>query len=222
MKNVRLRAALSLLSNLTILVLTVLCVVALLDPASHPDLGTADLRIFRYYTTLSNILAALVAVPTAVPALIGVIRGDFPIPRWLSVLRFTATSALTLTMMTVLFFLGPVFGFGGMFTGVNFWLHLVNPVLSILSFLFFEKEADYPAKNPFPGIVQTAVYGAVYVYMVFLIGEERGGWPDLYGFNFAGCWYLTVALLLFANLVFAKLLLFAREKLNAPEKSARG
>ena len=222
MKKVRFRAALSFLSNLTILVLTVLCVVALLDPASHPDLGTADLRIFRYYTTLSNILAALVAVPMTVCAARALIRGDFPVPRRLSVLRFAATSALTLTMMTVLLFLGPVFGFHGMFSGENFRLHLVNPVLSILSFLFFEKEADYPAKNPFPGIVQTAVYGAVYVCMVFLIGEERGGWPDLYGFNFAGCWYLTVALVLFANLIFAKLLLFAREKLNAPEKSARG
>ena len=221
-KHARIRAALSLAVNAGIFVLTVFIVFGLLFFAERPDDPLVNTRALRYYTTLSNILAALAAVPMSVCAACALIRGHFSVPRWLSLFRFIATSSLTLTMMTVLLFLGPVFGFGGMFTGANFFFHLVNPVLSLLSFLFLEKEADYPAKNPFPGVVQTAAYGAVYVYMVFVLGETRGGWPDFYGFNFGGFWYLTVAMLLFGNLVFAKLLLTAREKLNVPEKSARG
>ena len=221
-KHARIRAALSLAVNAGILVLTAFIVFGMLFFAERPDDPTVNTRALRYYTTLSNILAALVAVPMSVCAACALIRVVFAVPRWLSLLRFIATSALTLTMMTVLLFLGPVFGFDGMFSGPNFWFHLVNPVLSVFAFLFLEKEADYPAKNPLPGIVQTAVYGAVYVYMVVLLGEGRGGWPDFYGFNFGGFWYLTVAMLLFGNLIFAKLLLFARERLNSPKKAERG
>ena len=217
MKADRIRAVLSFVSHLVILVSTVLCVAGLLG-AFRLEGDAVHMEIFRYYTTLSNVLGGLVAVPMAVLSL-GRMRGKKPeTPRPLGVVRFISASALTLTMMTVVCFLGPMFGFGSMFRGANFWFHLINPLLSILSFILFEEGESHPRRSPFPGIVQTVLYGAVYVPMVL-----TGGWPDFYGFNIGGRWYLSLPLMLAANLLLARLLLLGREaaarKTGAAEKT---
>ena len=205
MKTKRIRAALSFVSHLVILVSTVLCVVGLLG-AFHLEGDAVHMEIFRYYTTLSNVLGGLVGIPMAVLSLRRMRGKKAVTPRWLGVVRFVSASALTLTMMTVLCFLGPLFGYGSMFRGANFWFHLINPLLSILSFILFEEGASVPRRNPFPGIVQTVLYGAVYVPMVL-----SGGWPDFYGFNIGGRWYLSLIAMLAANLLLARLLLLGRE-----------
>ena len=206
MKRERLRPALSLVSNLLIFVIVLVCIFALVFVPDRPDF-VPRFEIFRYYTTLSNVLAGILAVPMAYAAARTLTGKEKRIPRALSLLRYVSVSALTLTMMTVLCFLGPLFGYAAMFRGANFFFHLVVPVLAVLSFLFFETGADFPKKNPFPGIVQTILYAAVYVPMVL-----SGRWPDFYGFNIGGRWYLSLAAMLTANLLLAWLLLLGRNK----------
>ena len=213
MKNERLRSALSLVSNLLIFVIVAVCIFALVFIPDRPDF-LPRYKVFRYYTTLSNVLAALAAVPMAVCAVRSLAGGGDRVPKVLSLLRYMSVSALTLTMMTAFCFLGPLFGYTAVLTGANFWFHLIVPVLAIVSFLFFEPGADYPRKNPFAGIAGTLVYGAVYVRMVIFVGADRGGWPDFYGFNIGERWYVTVLVILAANLLFARLLLLGREKVS--------
>ena len=204
MKNERFRAALSFAAHLVILVSTVLCVLGLLVWAERPD-ERLHTEIFRYYTTLSNILGALVAVPMMIGAVLR-LSGKAPVfPKFLQVLRFCSVSALTLTFMTVVCFLGPMFGWNGMFEGANYWFHLVNPLLSVFSFLFLEPENRVPRKYPLAGAAQTVLYSAVYFPMVL-----GGRWPDFYGLNMGGRWYLSMPAMLAANLLLAWLLLLGR------------
>ena len=215
MKNDRLRAALTLAASLTVFLTTAYYTAQVLGRVlewlfNRPWDGDSGLSYFRYYTTLSNLLAAVSAVPTSVCAVRGLRAGRFRIPARVSALRFSASSALCVTMMTVVCFLGPIYGYGNMYTGVNFWYHLVNPVLCILSFLFWEADGPLPRKLLPLGVLPTALYGIVYVAAVYRLGPSRGGWPDFYAFNAFGLWPVSVAVILLANLLFSAVFLAVR------------
>lgn len=216
MKNRRIRSVLILAANLVILLSTLVitaCYTArgigsVLDRPWEP----ADFSYYRYYTTLSNIFAAVAAIPTVVFAVRRIAGGKNGIPRWAVLLRFSSTSMLTVTMMTVLCFLGLLYGYRSMYAGLNFWYHLVNPVLAILSFVLWEADSPLTKKAVLFGVLPTLLYGIVYVSMTVVLGPDRGGWPDFYGFNMGGFWYISVSVILFANLVFSGLLLLIRRK----------
>lgn len=217
MKHERRRAALNIAVQFCLIVFTVIPLSALLFFVERPD-EPVHFEVFRYFTTLSNIAGALAAIPSIAVAVRAIREGDYAIPRPLILARFLATSMLTLTMMTVLCFLGPLFGYGTMFTGANFWFHLVNPVLSIAAFIFLETDGPLSVKTAPLGIVPAVLYGLVYIYEVVF----HEGWPDFYGFNIGGRWPVTVVAMLSANLLLSVLLLLARGKQSGvAEKGAQ-
>ncbi|MCR4906551.1 MAG: hypothetical protein K6A33_10765 [Clostridiales bacterium] len=214
MKHERRRAALNIAVQFCLIVFTVIPLSALLFFVERPD-EPVHFEVFRYFTTLSNVAAALAAIPAAVFAVRVLSGKGGRLPLWLLICRFLATSMLTLTMMTVLCFLGPIYGYGEMYTGVNFWFHLINPVLSVTAFLFLETETAIPFKAAPLGIVPTVLYGLVYVREVVFIGA----WPDFYSLNPGGRWVVSVLAMLFADLLLSALLLLARGK--PPEESEK-
>ena len=144
--------------------------------------------IFRYFTVDSNILCAV----SCFFQLIRTLRGRQTESKAVMLFRYAGTSAVTVTMMTVLLFLGFLYGFAPMFSGWNLWLHLLGPLLSIISFVWLERNGTVPEKKHLPlSILPVLVYGVVYVIMTVIIGVDRGGWPDFYGLNLGGRWYLS-------------------------------
>ncbi|MBR2527791.1 MAG: hypothetical protein IKE58_04910 [Blautia sp.] len=105
-------------------------------PGDGKMLGAAT---FRYFTNDSNILNALSCL-LMLPSLIRCLKKPGPVFREaLLLLRYIAVSALTLTFLTVVFFLCPIYGYQNMFSGVDLYLHLAGPLLSMVSFLFPER-----------------------------------------------------------------------------------
>lgn len=153
-------------------------------------------KTFRYFTTDSNLFAALACLILTPFSLRIAITGAGTLPAWAQALKYTAVCAVTLTLLTVLFFLAPTQGFDKMFGGANLWLHLICPLVCILSFLFFESRERLDLWVTFPALVPILLYSAVYLVMVVVVGEDRGGWKDFYGFNRGGKWYLALPLML--------------------------
>lgn len=153
-------------------------------------------KTFRYFTTDSNLFAALACLILTPFSLRIAITGAGTLPAWAQALKYTAVCAITLTLLTVLFFLAPTQGFDKMFGGANLWLHLICPLVCILSFLFFESRERLDLWVTFPALVPILLYSAVYLVMVVVVGEDRGGWKDFYGFNRGGKWYLALPLML--------------------------
>ena len=157
--------------------------------------GSGNMRvnrsvIFRYFTVDSNLLCGA-------SCLFSLVRSRGTAGRAAMLLRYAGTAAVTVTMLTVLFFLGPVYGYGSMFSGWNLWLHLLGPLLSIVSFVWLEGEAAPPEKKHLILVLlPVLLYGIVYYVMVIHLGKEKGGWPDFYGFNAGGRWYLAYAVML--------------------------
>lgn len=91
----------------------------------------------EYYTMDSNLLALVAAL-----AFIICIFTHKNLPKWLSILRYTATTMLSVTFFVVIFILAPMLEHGYvilLFTDQMLFNHLICPTLSFVSFILFEK-----------------------------------------------------------------------------------
>ena len=144
------------------------------------------LAALRFYTLLSNLFCALASLALAL-ALSG---GE--VPRWVWLWKYVGAAAVTVTLLTVLFFLAPAAGFKAMFSGRDLYLHLIGPLLAIVSFCFCER--FYPLSLPLSltGLLPVILYGLVYLYKVVLCPEAKR-WEDFYGYNKTGKWPISFA-----------------------------
>ena len=141
------------------------------------------IRTFCMFTVNSNILVAM-GMALVIPYTIdGLRKKYFHLPNWLVSFLLAGTVAVTLTFLVSLFVLSPFKGFKLIFTGSRFFLHGVGPILSFLAFSFFISDHYISFIECFQSLVPVLIYAGIYFILAVLIGEERGGWNDFYGFN---------------------------------------
>lgn len=146
------------------------------DSRNLSQRGWASLR---YFTVLSNLFSA---VASAVYLVIGITSAG-SLAGWLIVLKLMAATSVTLTLLTVLAFLGPRMGWKRMFAGGNFWLHLVLPLLAILDCCLFVPTEALPFWATFMPLIPVYIYGLWYIITVVVRGTEKDGVVyDFYGF----------------------------------------
>lgn len=148
----------------------------------------------KYYTTLSNIFAAVVAGVWIVDC---IKKKDSPA---LSLWKLMSASAVGVTFIVVLGFLGPLYGFGTMYVGSNFFLHLVVPVMAMMEFVIFNERKLSIKQNLFT-IFPPLVYGTVYVINTLINGIAGN---DIYGFL---RWGYPIGLLIFVVICFVAFLI---------------
>ena len=144
------------------------------------------LGALRYFTLLSNLFCALAALSLAL-ALLG---GE--VPRWIWLVKYIGVAAVTVTLLTVLIFLGPSMGYKQLLSGRDLYLHLIGPLLAIVSFCFFERLYPFPFPLALTGVLPVLLYGVYYMYRVIYCPEEKR-WEDFYGYNKSGKWPLSFA-----------------------------
>ena len=153
--------------------------------------------LFRFFTTLSNVFCALTAT---VVIIVWLAAGELPL--WAVILKYSGTCAVTVTMMTVLLFLGPISGeWKLLLTHGELLLHLICPLLAIESFVLFEKR-PMPAWALAAGFAPVLLYALLYCRKVVYAPEEKR-WDDFYGFNKGGKWPLSAAVMLIASALIA-------------------
>ncbi len=147
---------------------------------------------FRYYTCQSNVLCAVSALLTAAARLAG------DLPGWVWTLKYIGTAAVTVTMLTVFFFLAPSIGrdwYDALLKGpFNLFMHLLTPLAALLSFCVFEKQG-MTFTGSLWGLLPIALYGPLYLYRILYAPEEKR-WDDFYGFNKGGKWPAAFAAML--------------------------
>ena len=178
---------LPILIDLAIFLLTAL---AFLDCFRVPEGGWSAARglaALRFFTVLSNLFSGFTSLLMAF-ALFG------QVPRWLWLLKYVSTHTVTVTLLTVLVFLGPSLGYREMFRGRDLYLHLIGPLLAVLSFCFLERFYPLSFAASLLGLLPVAAYGLFYLYRVVLCPEKKR-WEDFYGFNKTGKWPISFALM---------------------------
>lgn len=136
--------------------------------------------VFKYFTTVSNILAAYSAILTVPFALDGLFNKKYNVSTYITKLLFCGTICVTITMLLALLVLWPMNGEDAV-TGYNFWCHIVCPLLVISLYVLAAGEKPIHIRDCFFASIPVLLYGIIYVIMVEVIGEERGGWTDMYG-----------------------------------------
>ena len=137
-------------------------------------------QMFIFYTEDSNILSACICAMVAVGQLVCIFTGR-ELPHWLHTLKYIATCCLTMTFLTVVFVLGPMYEDGNgwyimLFTGSMLYHHFLNPVVAMVSFLLFEREPRLPLASVPLALVPTIVYG-VYDLWGNITGRIDGPYP---------------------------------------------
>ena len=177
--------------------LSVICnaaiaVIALIAGLGHAK--KAPLRvILRFFTAQSNLLCGLAAVAVAVCRLCGAA------PQAVLVLKYIGTAAVTVTFLTVILFLGPTMGYRVLLTGPDLFLHVVCPVLALISYFAWDRP-EMSLLTALLGVLPVVLYGILYLYKVLLAPEEKR-WKDFYGFNRGGKWPVSFAAMLLGSLI---------------------
>lgn len=212
MKSNRIRCVFSVLCNLAVIGLTAWSVLCFFfgDRIGDGNMAVMGTGCFRYFTIDSNILASFCCLFVLFYTVPGMFQVRVMLPSWVSSLKMTGTAAVTVTLLTVLCFLGPSIGYGPLLEGNNLFLHLINPLLCLLSFIFFETGEEIQDYRRWIGMIPVAVYGCVYLIMVVSVGYENGGWADFYGFNKGNLWYVTVVAMAAASFIISVSLHAAR------------
>ena len=136
-------------------------------------LTDAGLGSLKYYTVLSNLYAGVVCL------ICGLFRLSGKKSRVLSLLKLSSASCVAVTFAVVMSFLGLVYGYDVMFSGVNLFFHLIVPITAFLSFIFSESLRKISFKASFMSLIPTALYGFVYLANVVINGAEGN---DFYHF----------------------------------------
>ena len=133
---------------------------------------------FRFFTVQSNALCGAAAL----------LRCVLPDAPWTWTFKYIGTAAVTVTLLTVLFFLAPSMGgLAPLLKGGELFMHLLTPLAAIVSFSFFEKRG-MGLGTALLGTLPVVLYGLWYLYKVIYAPADRR-WNDFYGFNKSGKWH---------------------------------
>lgn len=155
-------------------------------------------EMLKFYTIDSNILMGIVAAVMAKQQS-DVLRGrKESITPGFYVLKLVGVVGVTLTMTVTVCFLAPTseFGWLSLFSNSNFFLHLLNPLLSIYTFLRYERTDSIAWKHTFTGITTMLIYATVYLVncLMHISGGNIPGRYDWYGFFVMGVKSIAVVL----------------------------
>ena len=159
-------------------------------------------RNFRYFTVLSNVYSGLTAI---VYLVLLICRSKAKDSTLMSILKLTSSSAVGVTFTVILFFLGPLYGHGRMYTNANLIFHLLMPVLAMIEFVVFpafesEKENDFSLKKCLYAGIPVVLYGMAYL-MNNILGGSGGIYPDTNDFYGFLRWGYPVGVLIFVFIV---------------------
>ena len=146
--------------------------------------------ILRYYTVDSNILMGIAAALSA-HSRRAVLNGRRKeLPAYVPALKLIGVVGVTLTMLVTMFFLAPTMagGYRALFSNSNFFLHLLNPLMSLYGFLGPERGICVRRREALYGVSSVAVYAVYYAANCALhaVGDVVPRQVDWYGFAVAG------------------------------------
>ena len=158
------------------------------------DLGleSTKLGMLKFFTVQSNILMGVVALIFAYKEY-QILKGKNKVLRRRDyAMKLASTTAVALTFIVVFTYLGPIteYGIMSMISNSNLFYHLIIPVLSIITFIFFEKNNKLLFKDIIIGILPSLMYSLFYTTNV-LIHMENGKVSttyDWYWFVQNGVW----------------------------------
>lgn len=138
-------------------------------------------RLLTFYTEFSNFFAMITGTIVYIYQLKD-FRENKPMPYWVKLLKYFSTCCLALTFFVVLFILAPGSGKGGFYTmfisGSSLYFHFLNPILAMVSLIFFEREQTLKKNSPELALIPTFLY-AIVMYPLIVVEKVTPPYPFL-------------------------------------------
>ena len=133
-------------------------------------LSSRNFKSFKYFTVDSNVFAGLISLAYVIFKFSQDGKKQSTLPGTFYILKLAATTGVTLTMMVTVFYLAPTSNgkFLHYFMNSNFFMHLITPLLCIISFIFFEVAEPQKLVMSFTGIIPMMLYSFFYTPNVLL------------------------------------------------------
>ena len=158
-------------------------------------LESNKLGMFKFFTVDSNLFMGIISLIFAIFE-IRLLKGSInEIPKYMYILKLMATTSVTLTFIVVFAYLGPLVGnIYLMILNSNLFFHLLVPVFSIITFIFFERNNKMSFKYSFYGLIPVIMYGLYYLINVLIHMDNGIVLPeyDFYYFVQNGIWTAIV------------------------------
>lgn len=182
---------LSLICNLAIAAFMVKSLVGFFTVGGSGNMQVKKTRAFVFFTVQSNLFMAVCSAVMLFFNVTALLCGGAQVPYWFETVKFTATVAVSVTLFVVMLVFVPTTGLKPMIDGDNIFLHLISPVLAIVTFVLFDGSVRLAPSALAFAMIPVFAYAVLYYIMVIIVGEEKGGWSDFYYFNKGGKWYLS-------------------------------
>ncbi len=180
-------------------------------------LELTSFEMFKFYTVDSNILIGIMSLIMIIYERKLIKKEIKEIPNYVYLLKFIGTSAITLTFVVTLFFLSPQYGFYAMYNNSNLFFHLIIPILSIITYVIYEKHSS-KYSYAILGIIPMFIYSIYYTLMI-ITHLNDGGLTfkyDFYGFlggNINNIYIVIPVIYLFAYII-SITLMFLNKKIS--------
>jgi len=149
----------------------------------------------KFFTMQSNIFAGIMAAAW----LVSTRRSeDGRASALVERLKYIAAASVGLTFATVMGFLGPLYGYPAMFTGGNFFMHLVTPLAAMLEIVLLS-DVRYTRRDNLLAVLPPLIYGLGYLANILINGF--GEWPDTNDWYLFFHWGYPVGILIYAVLL---------------------
>lgn len=158
---------------------------------------------FKAFTVDSNVFCGIVSLLVAIFDLRSLLRNRSSYPHWLRVLQLSAAASVMLTLVTVLFLLGPIRLMNGknfweLYSGSLFFYHLLLPLMALIAFVFFcPEKITFKKSDYLVAMFPMLTYMIVYIVNVLLTKI----WPDFYNFTFGGNLFIVPVVVVVAIIV---------------------
>lgn len=174
------------LINVMIIIIVPAAWIYMITNMQNTTLADGGIRTLRYFTILSNFGGVFASIYF-------LFSGEKNREK-AEIYKYIAAVCLTLTLTTVLVFLGPLFGYKLMFTGASFWFHLIVPAAAILEYIFLST-GKTSAKTNLLAVVPMIIYGLFYLGNLIINGYgDPAHSNDWYGF---GRWGIPFGFVIF-------------------------
>ena len=164
-------------------------------------LTATRLGAFKFFTVDSNVFMGIISLIFSVYEY-KLINKKIEIPKILYILKLMSTLGVTITFLITLLYLAPFYenGFLVLYKNSNLFFHLIVPLLSLITFVFFEKSDKIEFRETFYGLIPFILYSIFYVLNILL--NEKTIKYDFYNFTNNGKNSIVVALIVIMIFVY--------------------
>ena len=167
--------------------------------------GARPIDLFQYFTIDANAVTAFASSMIIPYAIDGLRKKRFYCPKWVLLFYYSGVVISRIDVVNA-------------YGGYNFYLHLVCPIMILVSFFLIESYYKLTIKDAALTIIPIFIYAMVYIYEVVIIGEDNGGWQDIYYFTKYVSFIVSFIAMMFISMLVALMLKALYNKFNEIRK----